>query len=72
MNNPYHEGIAARRAGLAKHENPYEGREISFTDFLCNPFIFTSVQYQCDEWARGWKAEDNCIRDKNQNAHFFV
>lgn len=62
MNSPYHEGVAARKAGIGKHENPHDGQCVGFADFLLNPRVFRQTSDALSEWNRGWKAEDDWQR----------
>lgn len=65
MSNAYQEGIAARKDGKGRHENPYEGVTVSFTAFLFCPTIFSpdnNPVYKKIEWDKGWYAEDSWKR----------
>lgn len=62
MTSPHHEGIAARKANTGKHENPYDGQQVGFSDFLFNPRIFRATADAIYEWNRGWDAEDKWQR----------
>lgn len=56
--NPHALGIAARKQNIGKHENPFRGEEISFTDFLLNPRAFTKRTIRSEDWDAGWEVED--------------
>lgn len=56
------------------HENPYIGIgvNVSFTDFLCNPTMFSPKNnpvYKKIDWEKGWIAEDDW--QKKKSVEFF-